>query len=181
MTDHQERRNAILPAMTRRLGPWGALIVVLFLAASCSSDDGDHDDVERRQDEMTEAVDGVVHDVAAATGIEFRSANRWAVICGNAIDPVGVKQRAALHFGPPPESTIEQAVSDAATALEDAGWSAELPANPAIVVGENDGLTLRFHFGGAGTEVSLRSSCVETSGDVANEYQDEGSTDVEWR
>lgn len=165
----------------------GVLLLVAgaMVAAGCS-DSADEkpsgrEGVEQVQDEMLEAVDDVVHDVAAATGIEFRSGNHSAVICGDSIDPVGVNQKVSLHFGPPPESTIEQAVSDAATALEDAGWSAERPTNPAIVVGENDDLTLQFHFGGAATEVSLRSSCVETSRDVANEYQDKGATDVEWR
>ncbi|MDN5746131.1 MAG: hypothetical protein L0H31_13550, partial [Nocardioidaceae bacterium] len=59
-------------------------------------------------------------------------------------------------------------------------WDVERPPNPVVVIGERDEMTVRFEFGYAATNVSLRSSCVDAPRDVANEYQDKGFTDIKW-
>ena len=167
---------------------WVRAVVVLGVAmgatmgmAGCGGDpDAERTEVDRTEQAALAAVDGVVHEVADATRLEFTSGDHDFVICGESYAPGGVVHRVSLHFGPP-DTSVERAVEQAAGALEAGGWDVEHPGNPAIVEGVKDAHTLRFHFGGAATEVSIRSSCVETSDDVANEYADRANADIDWK
>lgn len=163
---------------------WMRAVVVLGVAvgmAGCGGDpDAERAEVDRTEQAALAAVDGVVHEVADATRLEFTSGDHDFVICGESYAPGGVIHRVSLHFGPP-DASVERAVEQAAEALAAGGWEVERPGNPAIVDGVKGASTLRFQFGGAATEVSIRSSCVETSGDVANEYADRANVDIGWR
>lgn len=163
---------------------WRAAVVVLGVAlgaAGCGGDpEAERADVDETEELALAAVDGVVHDVADGTRLEFRSGDHDFVICGETYAPGGVIHRVSLHFGPP-DATVERAIERAAEALEADGWDVERPGNPAIVEGVRGSNTLRFHFGGAATEVSIRSSCIETSDDVAKEYADRANVDIDWK
>ncbi|HVK28098.1 MAG TPA: hypothetical protein VM575_07140 [Nocardioides sp.] len=158
--------------------------VVLGVAlgmAGCGGDpDAERAEVDETEQAALAAVDEVVHDVADATRLEFHSGDHDFVICGESYAPRGVIHRVSLHFGPP-DTSVERAVEQAAEALATDGWEVGHPGNPAIVEGVRGSNTLRFHFGGAATEVSIRSSCVETSDDVANEYADRANVDIDWK
>lgn len=162
---------------------WLSAVVVLGVAACLAACGGDPDAERAAVDETEElalaAVDGVVHEVADATRLEFSSGDHDFVTCGESYAPGGVIHRVSLHFGPP-DATVERAIERAAEALEADGWEVERPGNPAIVEGVRGSNTLRFHFGGAATEVSIRSSCVETSDDMAKEYADRPNADIAW-
>lgn len=161
---------------------WAAVLLGAALGmAGCGGDpDAERADVGETEKAALEAVDEVVHDVADTTRLEFHSGDHDFVICGEGPAPRGVIHRVSLHFGPP-DSTVDRAVQHAAEALATDGWEVEQPVNDAIVQGVKGDHTLRFHFGGAGTEASIRSSCVETSDDLAEEYADRANVDIDWK
>ncbi|MFW6866624.1 hypothetical protein ACOACQ_04500 [Nocardioides sp. CPCC 206347] len=156
----------------------------MALAASlsgCSDDPAtDQKDVDAVEARALAAVDGVVHDAMDGTGPEFVSGRHRFVTCGDGLAAGGVIHRVSLNFGPSDEP-VEDMVDAAASAMEADGWTVKRVENPAIVEGSRDGDDLRFQFGPAGTQVSIGSSCVDTSNDVANDYQDRGYTDLTWK
>lgn len=161
-----------------------AVAAGLVMAACLSACGGDPEterkDVEAVEERALAAVDGVVHEVAELNRLEFLSGSHKFSTCGEDYAPRGVIHRVSLHLGQADESA-EAMVEVAAGALDADGWTVERAVNTAIIEGTKDENTVRFHFGAAGTEVKITSSCVETSDDVANEYQDKGSADLTWK
>ncbi|KRA31416.1 MULTISPECIES: hypothetical protein [unclassified Nocardioides] len=156
-------------------------LVTAACLSACSGDpEAERKDVEAVEERALAAVDGVVHEVAELNRLEFLSGTHEFGTCGESYAPGGVIHRVSLHLGQADESA-EAMVDVAAGALEADGWTVERADNTAIIEGIKDENTVRFHFGPAGTEVEITSSCVETSDDLADEYQDQGSADLTWK
>lgn len=176
--------------MMRTLGSLGLACVLAATFAGCGDGDGgggrggddkggSHlvDDAERRADA---AIDGVVHDIAAALDLTFGTGGRHFAICGETYAPGGVQMLNFLNFEPGglPD---DEAVAAASRALEDDGWKVTRPGNPAIVDGEKDGLTLRVELGAGAVVIDLTSTCLDTSDDVARETQERPRAEITWQ
>lgn len=158
-----------------------AVLAMATCLAACSDDPAvERDEVDEVAAHALEAVDGVVHEVAEQIRLEFVSGNHSFGTCGESYAPRGVVHRVSLNLGQSGESA-EAMVDVAASALEADGWTVERATNTAIIEGSKEDNTLRFHFGTAGTKVTITSTCVETSDDVAREYEDEGASDLTWK
>ncbi|WP_435771885.1 hypothetical protein [Nocardioides sp. SYSU DS0651] len=172
---------------TDRLVLLAAAALASPLVAGCGGGDDEGgraevdqvDQVDQVEEQAVDAVDGVVHDVADATGIAFVSGNRFFSICGESYAPRGVVLRSFLQFEPS-ELPDAEAADRAAESLAAGGWDVEQRSGSAVVEAAKDDLRMKVEFGPAAAVVGLNTDCVETSDDVAREYDDRDDVEVEW-
>jgi len=170
--------------MTRTLG---ILLLALALAlglAGCGSDRSENDggspavdDVEKAADD---AVDGVLHRVAAALGLERAKGSRSFTICGESYAPRGVVLQGFLNFQAAGGLTHDEATAATVGVLEDDGWRVADPDNPVFVEGKKGALTLRVEISASLVVVDLVSDCVETSDRVAKDYAARPKVELAW-
>lgn len=147
----------------------------------CSGDDDDRERVDAVEAAALGAVDGVLHEIAETVGLEFGSGNHFFNTCGESYAPRGVKHRAILNFELVTELPQEDVVDTTVDLLQRDGWETEtISATVPIVIGTKDENTLRLEIGGL-VVAGIGSDCVETSNDVAREYDEVADADIEWK
>lgn len=172
--------------MMRTLGTITLACVLAAGLAACG-DDGPGDDqgggaglVDGAERLADDAIDGVIHDLAARLELSFGSGGRLFAICGESYAPGGVRMRNFLNFQPSgvPDEASAAAASEVLTAD---GWTIVRPGNPQIVQGEKDGLSLRVELGAGAVVVELSSDCLDTSDDVARRTQERPRAEITWK
>lgn len=157
-----------------------ALALALTLGACDGGDDDSRDLVDDAEGQATAAIDGVLHDIAAALDLEFGSGSRSFVICGESYAPRGVQMNNFLNFEPGGLDDAE-AIDSTAEVLEADGWTVKRLGAP-IVEGAKGLLTLRVEVGPAAVAVDISNTeCLETTDDVARKTQDRPQVDIEWK
>ncbi len=163
----------------------GLLLAPLVLTACARGENrGDPPDAAARTAvEAVEAeVDGVIDDLVTRIGAAVDAVPRGGQArferCGAELaPPSGVAYLSAPLF----TAAGERGESGRRTVrrlLERDGWTVTEPANPDVVEGARAGLEIRVALHPATTDVTVRSGCVDTPSDVAEEYLDRGSRDL---
>lgn len=149
------------------------------LLSGCEDGGDDVDQVDAVEAAALDTVDGVLHDIATTVGMEFGGGQHFFNTCGAQVAPSGVRHHVTLNFTSTTELTPDAATERTAALLEDAGWSVEKSGPPPIVVGTRDGTTVHVQLGGT-VVVDIDSECVDTSADVAREYDDRKAVPIDW-
>ncbi|WP_141003751.1 hypothetical protein [Nocardioides humi] len=172
--------------MTRMLGT-APLVVLLALGLGLSGCDGsgsggsaDRAAVDEVEQQADAALDGVLHDVAAALRLDGAQGSRSFTICGESYAPRGVVMQSFVHFDASGELTREKATATTVGLLEDDGWTVDDPDNTVILKAAKGRLVLHVQIGPSLVQVDLVSECVETSDAVAEEYADRPTVDLAW-
>ncbi|MCX6402131.1 MAG: hypothetical protein NTX33_19640 [Propionibacteriales bacterium] len=167
--------------MKRLLGTAPLLLALALTLGGCNrGDDDSRDLVDDAEDQATAAIDGVLHDIAAALDLEFGSGSRSFVICGESYAPRGVQMRNFLNFEPGGLDDAD-AIDAAAGALEADGWTVKRLGAP-LIEGAKGLLTLRVELGPAAVAIDISNTeCLDTTDDVARKTQDRPQVDIEWK
>lgn len=157
----------------------GLLALLGLLVAGCSDDEGDRAKVDAVEQQALDAVDGVLHDIAERTGMEFEAGTRSAAICGESYAPRGVRIRVFARLGAPAELSDDAALAVAQEVLVADGWQVEPTGRERLVRTTRDELEMRLDFT-SGLQADITAGCIETSNDVAREVADRPARDVAW-
>lgn len=163
-----------------------AVLVLALGPSGCTEGGGPDPAVEEVVAAADGALDGDLHELAAALRLSRPVGTRSFSLCGESYAPGGVRLRTVVRFDASDAVSPQEGRATAASVLEAAGWSLEDvaggdgPGRPVVLVAAKDRLVLRVELAWGVVQVGLRSTCVETSDDVARAYDDRPATDVEW-
>ncbi|WP_418058100.1 hypothetical protein [Pimelobacter simplex] len=169
--------------MTRTLGivPLTVLLALSLGLSGCGNkDEAGRAAAHEAELQADAAIDGVLHRIAAALGLDEAKGSRSFTRCGESYAPRGVVMQNFLNFRATNDLTHEQATATTARLLRDDGWTVAEPDNPVFVSGAKGPLTLRVEIATAMVVVDLVSDCIETSDDVVEEYTDRATVDLTW-
>lgn len=171
-------------AVTVRLLGNASLAVVLALlltvGLSGCDDDADRAAVDDVVAAADAALDGVLHQVADTLVLSGAEGNRSFTVCGDDLAPRGVVMNDFVRFDSSGDLGQEEATAAAVGLLDDDGWTVERADNPGIVTATKDGLVMRVEITASLVQVHLRADCIETPRDLAEEYADRSTVDLDW-
>jgi len=147
-------------------------LALALLGLSACDDDADRAAVDRVVAAADDARGGVLHRIAQALALGDADGSRSFTVCGDALAPGGVVLNDVVRFDSAGALTEQEAASAAAGLLEDDGWQVRRPGDPRIVSATKGDLTMRLEITPAQLQVDLGSGCIETSREVAEEYDD---------
>lgn len=167
--------------MKRLLGTAPLLLALALTLSGCiGGDDEGIALVDDAENQAVAAIDGVVHDIAAALGLEFGSGSRSFGICGESYAPRGVEMLNFLNFEAV-DSLDDAAGAATAEALEADNWTVERISETRIK-GTKGLLTMLVEIGPAAVGVDISNTeCLDTSDDVARKTQDRPQVDIAWK
>lgn len=165
--------------VTRVLGIPAALVLLLGVAG-CGSSDRDRARVEAAEGRVGDAVDGVLHTIAAALDAPFEAGNRTWSICGESYAARGVIVGAFVRLGAPEDLTDDDALATIRDELVADDWKLDgEPAATGFFARKAD-VSLFIQTGSA-VQVTVRTECVETDGGTAKEIAKRKTRDLGWK